>query len=123
MGIEEGRYWSADSSHTFGVAKSTDDQLQCFLRETLPEHNFISGQFLTGIESKAMQANADLFKIAELVRASAHLSYVVLTIPSQFLLQTLRNDPEGALTGSVGPRTSPRNAAHVKSFWPNSTSK
>ena len=72
MGIEEGRYWSADSSHTFGVAKSTDDQLQCFLRETLPEHNFISGQFLTGIESKAMQANADLFKIAKLVRASAH---------------------------------------------------
>ena len=96
MGIEEGRYWSADSSHTFGVAKSTDDQLQCFLRETLPEHNFISGQFLTGIESKAMQANADLFKIAKLVRASAHLSYVVLTIPSQFLLQTLRNDTEGA---------------------------
>ena len=35
MGIEEGRYWSSDSSHTFGVAKSTDDQLQCFLRETL----------------------------------------------------------------------------------------
>ena len=91
MGIEEGRYWSADSSHTFGVAKSTDDQLQCFLRETLPEHNFISGQFLTGIESKAMQANADLFEIAKLVRASEQLSYLVLSIPSQFLLSALRN--------------------------------
>ena len=91
MGIEEGRYWSADSSHTFGVAKSTDDQLQCFLRETLPEHNFISGQFLTGIESKAMQANADLFAIAKLVRASEQLSYLVLSIPSQFLLSALRN--------------------------------
>ena len=91
MGIEEGRYWSADSSHTFGVAKSTDDQLQCFLRETLPEHNFISGQFLTGIESKAMQANADLFEIAKLIRASEQLSYLVLSIPSQFLLSALRN--------------------------------
>ena len=28
LAIEEGRYWSDDSSHTFGVAKSTDDQLQ-----------------------------------------------------------------------------------------------
>mgnify|MGYP002817841741 CR=1 FL=1 len=92
MGIEEGRYWSADSSHTFGVAKSTDDQLQCFLRETLPEHNFISGQFLTGIESKAMQANADLFEIAKLVRASEQLSYLVLSIPSQFLLSALRSE-------------------------------
>jgi pyruvate,water dikinase len=92
MGIEEGRYWSADSSHTFGVAKSTDDQLQCFLRETLPEHNFISGQFLTGIESKAMQANADLFAIAKLVRASEQLSYLVLSIPSQFLLNALRSE-------------------------------
>ena len=92
MGIEEGRYWSADSSHTFGVAKSTDDQLQCFLRETLPDHNFISGQFLTGIESKAMQANADLFAIAKLVRASEQLSYLVLSIPSQFLLHALRNE-------------------------------
>ena len=45
MGVEEGYYWSSNSSHTFGVAKSTDDQLQCFLRETLPEHHFISISF------------------------------------------------------------------------------
>ena len=66
MGIEEGHYWSGGSSHTFGVAKSTDDQLQCFLREVLPDHNFISGQFLTGIDSKTMQSNRDLFEIAKL---------------------------------------------------------
>ncbi len=91
MGIEEGRYWSDDSSHTFGVAKSTDDQLQCFLKETLPDHNFISGQFLTGIASKTMQANADLFEIAKLVRASDELSYTVLAVPSRFLMQALRD--------------------------------
>ena len=68
LGIEEGYYWSSGSGHTFGVAKSTDDQLQAFLRETLPDHNFISGQFLTGIKSKTMDANAHLFEISQLVR-------------------------------------------------------
>lgn len=95
MAIEEGRYWSDDSSHTFGVAKSTDDQLQCFLKETLPDHNFISGQFLTGIESKTMQANADLFEIARLVRADEDLTYTVLAIPSRFLMKALREHEKG----------------------------
>jgi phosphohistidine swiveling domain-containing protein len=99
MGIEEGYYWSSNASHSFGVAKSTDDQLQCFLRETLPDHQFISGQFLTGIESKAMQANADLFEIAKTVRANNELSYVVLATPSKFLFDALknRNDSRDAL--------------------------
>ncbi len=102
MGIEEGRYWSDDASHTFGVAKSTDDQFQIFLRETLPEHNFISGQFLTGIESKAMQANADLFEIAKLVRADEGLSYTVLVVPSQFLMEELREqDQARGLVASI----------------------
>ena len=94
MGIEEGYYWSSNSSHTFGVAKSTDDHLQCFLRETLPDHNFISGQFLSGIESKTMQANADLFEIAKLVRADEDLSYLVIVTPGKFLMQVLRDHPK-----------------------------
>ena len=89
LGIEEGRYWTDDSSHTFGVAKSTDDQLQCFLKETLPDHSFISGQFLTGITSKTMQANADLFEIAKQVRANNALTYTVLSVPAPFLMQAL----------------------------------
>ncbi|MBU29227.1 MAG: hypothetical protein CMD54_03820 [Gammaproteobacteria bacterium] len=96
MAIEEGRYWTDDSSHTFGVAKSTDDQFQTFLRETLPDHNFISGQFLTGIESKAMQANADLFEIAKLVRADEELTYTVLVVPSPFLFRALYEHEKGA---------------------------
>ncbi|GIT39333.1 MAG: hypothetical protein Ct9H300mP8_05290 [Gammaproteobacteria bacterium] len=35
MGIEEGYYWSEFKSY-LGVAKSPDDHLQCFLRETSP---------------------------------------------------------------------------------------
>ena len=95
MGIAEGDYWSNDSSHTFGCAKSTDDQLQCFLRETLPEHNFISGQFLSGIESKTMQSNADLYEIAEKVRLDEDLTYTVLVVPSPFLMQALRDHDKG----------------------------
>lgn len=98
LGIEEGYYWSSNASHTFGVAKSTDDQLQCFLRETLPEHHFISGQFLSGIASKAMQANADLFAIARLVRKSEALAFTVLATPPKFLLGALRErDDSGAV--------------------------
>lgn len=94
MGIEEGYYWSSNASHSFGVAKSTDDQLQCFLRETLPDHNFISGQFLSGIESKTMQANAALFEISKEVRKNADLSFFVQLTPIRFLRDRLqaRND-------------------------------
>ena len=89
LAIEEGYYWSSNSSHSFGVAKSTDDQFQCFLRETLPDHHFISGQFLSGIESKTMQANADLFEIAKKIRANAELAYVVIVTPAKFLMAAL----------------------------------
>ena len=99
MGIEEGYYWSSNSSHTFGVAKSTDDQLQCFLREALPDHHFISGQFLSGIESKTMQANADLFEIAQAIREDQNLKYLVAVTPTKYLFDVLkkRNDTNDIL--------------------------
>ena len=99
LAIEEGYYWSSNSSHTFGVAKSTDDQFQCFLREALPDHHFISGQFLSGIASKTMQANADLFEIAKLVRANADLATLVIVTPAKFLMDAMkaRNDSREVL--------------------------
>ena len=90
MAHEEGNYWSSNASHTFGVAKSTDSHLQDFLQYHLPDHNYISGQFLSGIESKTMQANRDLFEIAKLVRAHEELTYLVIVTPAQFLMDTLR---------------------------------
>ena len=96
MGIEEGVYWTGNTSHTFGIAKSTDDQLQCFLHENLPDDHYISGQFLTGFESKTLQANAILFEIAKLVRASEALAYLVIVTPTQFLSHALQEHPEGA---------------------------
>ena len=90
MGHEEGNYWSSNASHTFGVAKSTDSHLQDFLEFHLPDHNYISGQFLSGIESKTMQANRDLFEIAKRVRAHEELTYLVIVTPAQFLMDLLR---------------------------------
>ena len=94
MGREEGNYWSSNGSHSFGVAKSTDSHLQDFLETHLPEHNYISGQFLSGIASKTMQANADLFEIAKLIRASDTLTYLITVTPAQFLMQNLRENDE-----------------------------
>ena len=96
MGHEEGNYWSSNASHTFGVAKSTDSHLQDFLGYHLPDHNYISGQFLSGIESKTMQANRDLFEIAKLVRAHEELTYLVIVTPAQFLMDTLRKHADAS---------------------------
>ena len=108
MCMEEGYYWSCNSSRTFGVGKSTDDHLQVFLSETLPDHNFISGQFLSGItdpdgnESKTMTANRDLFEIAKLVRLDEELTYTVIVTPSRFLMAALRANPDaGAVVAAI----------------------
>ncbi len=95
MGIEEGYYWTSNTSHTFGISKSTDDQLQCFLHENLPDDHYISGQFLTGFESKTLQANTILFDIAKQIRASEDLSYLIIVTPSKFLLEALHQHAEG----------------------------
>ena len=101
MGIEEGNYWSDDSSHTFGVAKSTDDQFNTFLKTVLPDHNFTSGQFLSGIDSKSMQANADLFEIAKLIRGNDELEYLVLTVPAPFLMEALQKNEKAKEVNSA----------------------
>lgn len=90
MAREEGFYWVGHTSNTFGIAKSTDDQLQCFLAETLPEEHFISGQFLTGFESMSMLANSRLFEIAKLIRANSTLTYLLIVTPLRFVMDTLR---------------------------------
>ncbi|KKL74805.1 hypothetical protein LCGC14_2061220, partial [marine sediment metagenome] len=52
--IAGGMYWTSNGSHSFGIAKATDDQLQAFLRENLPDHHFTSGHFLSGFKSKTL---------------------------------------------------------------------
>lgn len=95
----EGWYWSGNGGHTFGVAKSVDDQLQCFLRENLPDHKFTSGQFLSGFKSRIMQANDALFEIAKVIRADEELSLLILATPAHRLMGELeaRSDTQQIL--------------------------
>ena len=86
----EGWYWTSNGGHTFGVAKSVDDQLQAFLREALPDHHFTSGQFLSGFKSRIMQANDDMFSIATLIKAAPELYEVVIATPARRLMNVLR---------------------------------
>ena len=86
----EGHYWTSNGGHTFGVAKSVDDQLQAFLRESLPDHHFTSGQFLSGFKSRIMQANEDMFAIATLIKAAPALYEVVIATPARRLMTVLR---------------------------------
>jgi len=94
--IAGGMYWASNSGHTFGVAKSTDDQLQCFLRENLPDHHFTSGQFLSGFKSKTMEANEHLFKISKLIQANDALYELVVTTPPRRIMSALQNHPDGS---------------------------
>ena len=86
----EGWYWTSNGGHTFGVAKSVDDQLQAFLGEALPDHHFTSGQFLSGFKSRIMQANDDMFAIATMIKASPALFEVVVATPARRLMTVLR---------------------------------
>jgi phosphohistidine swiveling domain-containing protein len=80
------------------VAKSTDDQLQAFLKEALPDHHFTSGQFLSGFKSKTMEANDHLFEIAQMIRADDALSELVIITPAKRMMETLEKHPKA---GSV----------------------
>ncbi len=94
--IAGGTFWSGNGGHTFGVAKSTDDQLQAFLKETLPDYHFTSGQFLSGFRSKTMEANEHLFEVASKIREDAAIKELVLITPPIRLMRTLEETPAAA---------------------------
>jgi pyruvate,water dikinase len=96
LAIAGGMYWASNSSHSFGVAKVTDNQLQVFLRETLPEHRFTSGHLMSGFRSKTTEANEHLHRIAKQIREDDALYELVATTPAKHLMAALEQHPEGA---------------------------
>ncbi|KKN55196.1 hypothetical protein LCGC14_0584660 [marine sediment metagenome] len=94
LAIAGGMYWSSNASHTFGVAKSTDDQLQTFLRENLPDHHFTSGHFLSGFKSKTLEANEHMYKIAKQIQINEVLYELVVTTPPKQMMEVLQNHPD-----------------------------
>ncbi|MHA2203317.1 MAG: PEP/pyruvate-binding domain-containing protein, partial [Candidatus Hodarchaeales archaeon] len=98
IGIQElahagGMYWSSNGSHSFGIAKATDDQLQAFLRENLPDHNFTSGHFLSGFKSKTLEANEHMYKITKQIQAEKALYELVVTTPPKQMMNALQTHP------------------------------
>jgi len=94
LAIAGGMYWSSNASHTFGIAKATDDQLQAFLRENLPDHNFTSGHFLSGFKSKTLEANGHMYKIAKQIQANKALYELVVTTPPKKMMKVLQDHPD-----------------------------
>lgn len=90
-----GMYWSSNASHSFGIAKATDDQLQAFLRENLPDHNFTSGHFLSGFRSRTLEANEHMHQIAKQIQENNVLYELVVTTPPKQLMNVLKNHANG----------------------------
>jgi pyruvate,water dikinase len=90
-----GMYWSSNASHSFGIAKATDDQLQAFLRENLPDHNFTSGHFLSGFKSITLEANEHMYKIAKQIQENNMLYELAVTTPPKQLMDALKNHTDG----------------------------
>lgn len=95
----EGRYWSGRNvGRIFGVIKSSDEQLQQFLAEYAPDHNLISGQFLSGYASKNMEANEHLHRISKMIQANEGLYELVVATPAKRLMKILKGHPDAGPT-------------------------
>ena len=94
LAIAEGDYWTDDTGHTFGVAKSTDSQLQTFLPENLPDHHFTSGQFLSGYKARTMLANEAMYNISTRIQANDSLWELVVATPAARLVDALEQHPD-----------------------------
>ncbi len=91
---EDAYYWE-ESSKVFATAKVTDEQLQGFLRAAAPDHNFTSGMFLSGFNSRTMQAQMDIWEMSKLVQADGPLTELVNATAAPKLLAALEKHPAG----------------------------
>ncbi len=92
LALEDAYYWE-ESSKVFATAKVTDEQLQGFLKAAAPDHNFTSGMFLSGFNSRTMQAQMDIWEISKRIQADASLLEMVNATPAPRLLAALQKHP------------------------------
>ena len=86
---EDGYYWE-ESSKVFATAKVTDEQLQGFLKAAAPDHNFTSGMFLSGFNSRTMQAQQDIWQMARLIQGNESMLAMVNATPAARLFEALQ---------------------------------
>jgi pyruvate,water dikinase len=91
---EDARYWFA-CVLMLARAKVTDALLGRFLTLVAPSRGLISGMFLRGFPSPALDAEAELTELAERIRASDELRTIVTATPPADLPNVLRSTPVG----------------------------
>ena len=90
----DANYWYQGTYWPFAVARGMESLLINFLQKHAPGR-FTSGQFLSGLKSRAMQAQMDLCSIAQLIRSNETIWKLIVTIPPQRLLDELRHQCKG----------------------------
>ena len=78
-----GGVWNA-----FSLSRGTEVKLQNFLQQFGAEQ-FSSSQFLVGLKSRAIDGQAALFNIAQMIRSRKQLYETVIKQPHQTMLETL----------------------------------
>ena len=87
-------YWFA-AALVIGVAKITDDLLGSFLGRFARGRGLSSGRFLSGFSRTAFESEAELDRIADLIRGSENLRSLVARTPAAHLPDALSDDPRG----------------------------
>ncbi len=93
MSKAEAQYWYRGGVwNAFSLTRGTEYVLHNFLQEHAPDR-FTSGQFLSGLRSRAFDAQVALWKTAKLIRSNDVLCRAVIATPPRRLLDMLRAHP------------------------------
>ena len=92
-------YWFGSALH-LGLSRIMDSGfnrlLKSFLfRYALPKPRPVSASFLRGFDSKALDAQADMEALADMIRESPPLRELTLETPSNELMEALTAHPDG----------------------------
>ena len=94
LAMAETRYWQVLRA-IIGAAKMTDQALQNFLKVNAPDMSLSSGTFLSGFESKTLEAEMDMRAIADRIRRIPSLYELMIITPAARFLDELKIHPEG----------------------------
>lgn len=95
MSQADARYWYRGGVwNAFAMTRGTESQLHDFLQDH-SDGRYTSGQFLSGLKSRAFDAQVALWRIAKRIRSDNRLFDAVIATPPGRLLETLRTHQSG----------------------------
>jgi pyruvate,water dikinase len=91
MSSADAEYWYRGGAwHAFSLTRGTESQLQKFLDESAPG-KFTTGHFLSGLKSRAFEAQIKLWSIAQMIRNESTLLNLTVETPPSLLLEIYRD--------------------------------